>query len=57
MSKLKQLYLSLVESGDIFDVFPDATGEWNDDKKEFTKIQSEMDDIIKQKTIDLDEEE
>lgn len=34
-SEIKNLYDSLVKSGDLEDVFPDLTGDWMKDKKKF----------------------
>lgn len=42
MMEYKKLYDNLLESGDLFDVFPDAVGEWSKDKKEFVDIQNQM---------------
>lgn len=54
MNKIvKQEYDALKKSGDLLDMFPDLTGSWSKDKKEFTnywesnqQILSDMDVII-----------
>jgi hypothetical protein len=56
MSEYKKLYDQLLNSGDLYEVFPDLTGEWSKDKKEFIELQDEMDYIITTELI-IDEEE
>ncbi len=56
MMEYKKLYDQLLESGDLFDVFPDAVGDWSKDKKIFVEIQNEMDYIANTPLI-IDEEE
>ena len=34
--EMKALYESLLESGDLYMLLPDATGEWKTDKKQFS---------------------
>ena len=36
-SEIKSMYISLLDSGDLFVFFPSLTGVWENDKKEFTK--------------------
>lgn len=38
MSNYKKIYDQLLKSGDLYEVFPYATGEWSKDKKEFTDL-------------------
>lgn len=57
MMEYKKLYNSLLESGDLFDVFPDAVGEWSKDKKEFVDIQNQMEYDTNTPLIIEDEEE
>lgn len=40
MSNYKKIYDQLLKSGDLYEVFPDATGEWLKDRKEFTDLQN-----------------
>lgn len=43
MSKkqMKMVYQSLLESGDLLDMYPDLTGNWKEDEKDF-RIQYEF---------------
>lgn len=36
LKEMKALYTSLLESGDLYMLLPDATGEWKTDKKQFS---------------------
>lgn len=36
---LKEIYLSLLESGDLYEFLPGAQGNWTEDKKTFIEIQ------------------
>lgn len=36
-NEIKNIYDSFLESGDLFEMFPNLTGEWTADKKEFSK--------------------
>lgn len=35
--EIKSMYETLLSSGDLFDLYPDMHGNWDEDKKEFTK--------------------
>jgi hypothetical protein len=37
MREMKSIYYSLLESGDLLDMFPNLTGEWVKDKKDFKR--------------------
>ena len=37
MREMKSIYESLLESGDLLDMFPSLTGEWVKDKKDFKR--------------------
>ena len=37
VEEIKNLYDTLLSSGDLFDFYPEMTGEWGEDKKEFTR--------------------
>lgn len=37
MREMKSIYESLLESGDLLDMFPSLTGEWAKDKKDFKR--------------------
>lgn len=36
-NEIKSLYDSLIKSGDLLDVYPDMTGEWEQDRKKFER--------------------
>ena len=56
MTEHKKLYDLLLKSGDLFDVFPDAVGDWSQDKKGFIEIQDEL-DYLTNTPLEIDEEE
>lgn len=35
--EINAIYETLKENGDLFNIFPDMTGEWEKDRKRFTK--------------------
>lgn len=37
MREMRSIYDSLLESGDLLDMFPGLTGEWVKDKKDFKR--------------------
>ena len=37
MREMKSIYESLLESGDLLDMFPGLVGEWSKDKKDFKR--------------------
>jgi len=47
MSQLesKKMYESLLESGDLLDLFPMLSGEWDKDEKEF-RVQQNLNDQL-----------
>ena len=58
MINYKNLYDQLLKSGDLFDVFPDASGDWIEDKKQFIELQDELEYLTDTPLIlDEDEEE
>lgn len=44
--ELKLLYDSFVESGELYDVMPDAKGTWEDDGHRFCAIQERLSTLI-----------
>ncbi len=56
MTEYKKLYDQLLKSGDLFEVFPDAVGEWSKDKKGFVELQDELEYFTTTSLI-IDEEE
>lgn len=58
MTEYKKLYDNLLKSGDLFEVFPDAVGEWSADRKGFIELQDEMEyNITTENYLDEDAEE
>ena len=57
MTEYKKLYDQLLKSGDLLDVFPSASGDWNQDKKLFIELQDELDYLTDTPLILEDEEE
>lgn len=56
MNNYKSLYNQFLKSGDLYEVFPDATGEWIKDKKQFIELQDVSNYIVISEDI-IDEEE
>lgn len=56
MTGYKNLYDQLLKSGELFDVFPTALGIWEEDKKEFTELQDEL-EYLTETPLLLDEED
>ena len=57
MDDIKILYDSLLESKDLFEMFPDAKGEWSKDKKFFTTYYEDNQKIINDNFLNIDDEE
>lgn len=55
--EIKKLYDSLLHSGDLLEEFPNMTGEWKKDKKEFTDQYMKNEEILNQDILDLDDTE
>lgn len=47
MSRLKNLYKILLENGDLFEVFEGMSGNWEEDKRHFTQIQTDLESQAK----------
>lgn len=43
---VKQMYESFLESKELFDLMPDASGEWEKDKNAFMKAYEELVTIV-----------
>lgn len=56
MDRFKVLYDSMLESGDLSEVFPSMSGEWEKDKKKFIYEQTELEKLINLQSIDLDDD-
>lgn len=57
MSEAEKEYKSLLESGELKDMFPTFKGEWEKDKKAFTRYYEDNQKILNMTNIDLDDEE
>lgn len=57
MTEYKNLYDQLLKSGDLFFVFPDASGDWITDKSAFIALQDELDYFTETPLLLEDEEE
>ena len=44
--ELRDLYDTLLDTGELYEVMPNALGTWEKDKTSFKNIQEEFDDII-----------
>jgi len=55
--KVKREYNVLLESGELLEMYPDLSGSWTKDKKEFTKFWEENVRAIKDIEIEFDEDE
>ena len=44
--ELRDLYDTLLDTGELYEVMPNASGIWEKDKTSFKNIQEEFDDII-----------
>lgn len=51
MSRFKRLYDVLLKNGELEDLFPNATGEWLKDKKEFIEQQEYMENLLNLNTV------
>ena len=57
MNEIEKEYSLLLNSGELTQMFPTFSGEWDKDKKIFTKYFEENQKIFNQDILDLDEEE
>ena len=44
--ELRDLYDTLLDTGELYEVMPNALGVWEKDKASFRNIQDEFDDIL-----------
>ena len=44
--ELRDLYDTLLDTGELYEVMPNALGIWEKDKTSFRNIQNEFDDLI-----------
>lgn len=55
--KLKEAYNEFFSSGELFEIMPTATGEWDVDKNEFELVNKELSDAMSIPLFDEDEED
>ena len=55
--KAKQEYQNLLRSGDLEILYPDLTGEWKKDQKEFTRLYDLNNEALKDIVVEIDDEE
>lgn len=55
--KAKKEYDMLLKSGDLFEMFPDFTGSWKEDKEEFLVFWSLNQKVLEDTTLDIEIEE
>lgn len=53
----KREYKLLQEAGELLDLFPDFTGQWSKDKKEFIRYQEMNEEVLNNLDIDFELEE
>lgn len=44
--QLRELYDTLLDTGELFELLPDATGIWDKDKKMFKAIQDQLEESL-----------
>ena len=52
---MQQLYNALLANGELYEVFPQATGEWAKDKKQFTLQQEELNNLIEDWDVEIED--
>lgn len=57
MTEAQKQYNSLLESGELKDMFPSFKGDWDKDKKAFTRYYEDNEAILNTDAIDLDDDE
>lgn len=56
MKRYKELYKKLMLNEELFDMFPELTGEWSVDKKEFVLLQQQMENLSEFINVEEDED-
>lgn len=56
MSRFKKLYESMLESGELKEVFSNMKGDWEKDKLKFIREQEELEELLNVTNIDLDDD-
>ena len=57
MTEAQKHYNAILETGELKEMFPHLKGDWDKDKKSFTKHFEENQKILNLDSIDLDDEE
>ena len=57
MSEVESQYYSFLESGDLLEVFPEAKGVWEKDKKFFTRYYEDNQKLLTDNYLDLDDQD
>ena len=57
MTEAQKQYNALLEAGELLNMFPSFKGEWEKDKKAFTRYYEDNEAILNSNIIDLDDEE
>lgn len=55
--RFKKLYQWMLEKGELKQLFPNATGDWEKDKKQFIRRQTEIEELANITNVYLDDEE
>lgn len=55
--EIKKEYDALLQSGDLKEMFPTMSGDWNKDKSEFTNLYSLNEDLFGNEELDLEDED
>lgn len=53
--KHKKLYDMLLNNGELYEVFPQATADWEKDKKQFILEQEELENLIKDWDVEIED--
>lgn len=57
MSEAQKEYNALFESGELLMMFPNLKGDWDKDKKSFTRYYEDNQRLLNENIIDLDDED
>lgn len=57
MSPIESQYYSLLNSGDLLEMFPESKGNWESDKKFFTKYYEDNQKLLTDNYLDLDDDQ
>jgi hypothetical protein len=54
--RLRDLYEDLLKNGDLFDMYSNMTGDFEQDRKSFSKQQADLESISSNLETDIDDE-